>query len=237
MVFDFTNYASKTEAVVEGFLAVVTAPNEEVRRTTLRVVELLAVYLPGLAVDRAKERVESLLDFNREMMAMTALWFPDSSVPRHQLRWDGERWHAVTTVRILEPVDPRAVWDALGTILEAPVDREWTRFAPGSEEMGVNGVWYAKSEEDLGFDPIGAPVLAVMHYGGEGSALDDSDCTDWPDWMVPPPGFVDIHLINGDRDRHEEFADKLTDWAGGTTATCDYYTGYWSVRTTRSSNE
>ena len=76
-----------------------------------------------------------------------------------------------------------------------------------------------------------------MTYGGEGSALDESDYGDFPQWQLPPPGFVEISLYNGDHDRHDEFAGKLCAWAGGNTAELDHYAGLWRMRPTRSGRD
>jgi hypothetical protein len=71
-----------------------------------------------------------------------------------------------------------------------------------------------------------------MFYGAEGSVLDDSECADFPQWETPPPAYVELVLYNGERDRHDEFAEKLIGWASGSAAEYDRYTGRWTNRTT-----
>ena len=207
------------------------------RDAALRLAELRAIVLTGAEIDQVKRRAEACLNRHGESMPVTPLWCPEPIGAPRKLRFDGRRWYAVTTIRILDPVDPRRVWDALRTIIEAEVGYEWIRYPPGSESFGGNGAWYANSDglwysdvPGVGVDPIGAAALAIMHYGGEGSALNDTEYADFPNWEIPPPGFVEVHLLNGDHDRHDEFADKLTAWAGGTTAECDHYTGRWKYR-------
>jgi hypothetical protein len=39
-----------------------------------------------------------------------------------------------TTIRFLTPVDPRAVWSAMSTIIEAPADYTWDRY-PANPDM------------------------------------------------------------------------------------------------------
>ena len=125
-----------------------------------------------------------------------------------------------TAVRFCEPIDPRQVWDTVRSVIDAPAGWQWRRYPPGSRGMGPNAAWFAESGQ-------GAAALAVMYYGAEGAALDDDD--DLPPEQTPPVGYVDVHLINGDRNRHPDMLAALTRWTPVPVAIRDDYTGHWSA--------
>ena len=143
--FDVTEFAFKdigasAGAVADGLVRAVTAPTAALRNSELRMAELRAVPLPGIQIARATLLATSRLGPDWESALDTALLRRDASRTPRKLRFDGRRWYAVTSIRLLDPVDPRRVWDALSTIIEASVEYRWRRFPPGSEEFGANGV-------------------------------------------------------------------------------------------------
>ena len=114
-----------------------------------------------------------------------------------------------TWIRFLEPVDPRTVWAVMRTMIDAPADYTWDRYPANPNMMALfapNPTWYAPGGQ-------GAGAVAVMHYGVEGALLDDREFSDWPeDWspaQIPPPGYVEISLTNGEKDRHGEFVHQI----------------------------
>ena len=131
-----------------------------------------------------------------------------------------------TTIRFLTPVDPRAVWSAMSTIIEAPADYTWDRYPANPDMVALfapNPTWSAPGGQ-------GAQACAVMSYGAEGSRLNDSEYADFPADQVPPPAYVEVTLTNGDRDRHGEFLERLVAWAGSPVAIYESYAGTWTVR-------
>jgi hypothetical protein len=132
------------------------------------------------------------------------------------------------TIRFIDPVDPRTIWDTVLQIVEAPADYEWTRYAPGGE-MGRDGCWFAKPEQ-------GANSLAWMYYGPEGATLDDSEYTDYPsdDWapeQIPPAGYVQVHLDTRYTYTDENIAraQALIGIVGQRAAMKDDFTGEWTI--------
>lgn len=134
-----------------------------------------------------------------------------------------------TTIRFLDPIDPRAVWSAMATIIEAPAGYWW--HTTGKDEWLRDiyrdiPTWFAEPGQ-------GAKALASMHYGPEGSLVDDTEWSD-PGYhpnQVPPPAYVEIRLTNGIRERHDEFAGNLITWAkwNGVRAVRDYeYSDGWA---------
>ena len=237
--FNWSDLGASAESVADGLVRAVMATTERRRDSELRMAELRAIPLPGIEIVRAKLLAQSRLGPGWGKKLDTRLLHRDLSRTPRKLRFDGRRWYVTTSIRILEPVDPRQVWAAVRAIIEAPADYQWLRFAPGTEGIGPNGVWVGNSDglwysdiPGVGIDPIGGAAAAVMFYGGEGSVLDDSECADFPQWETPPPAYVELVLYNGERDRHDEFAEKLIAWAGGSAAELDHYTGRWKIRTT-----
>lgn len=128
-------------------------------------------------------------------------------------------------VRFTEPVDPRVVWEAVRTVVEAPNDYAWARYAPGGQ-MGTNGCWFAEPEQ-------GAKALACMYYGAEGSPLDDTEYNDpdddWAPAQIPPAGYVEAHIWASYRYTSElvERAHRLAALVGVPAAIRDDFTGCW----------
>jgi len=114
-----------------------------------------------------------------------------------------------TSIRFLEPVDPRTVWAVMRTMIDAPAEYAWDRY-PANQNLGElfapNPTWCAPGGQ-------GAGAVAVMHYGAEGALLDDREYTatpdDWAPGQIPPPAYVQVMLTNGNRDRHGEFAHQI----------------------------
>jgi hypothetical protein len=114
-----------------------------------------------------------------------------------------------TSIRFLEPVDPRMVWAIMRTMIEAPADSAWDRYAPNPDMTALfapNPTWYAPGGQ-------GAGAVAFMSYGAEGALLDDREYhdpqDDWGPGQIPPPAYVEITLTNGNKDRHGEFAHQI----------------------------
>lgn len=93
------------------------------------------------------------------------------------------------SIRFLEPVDPRTVWEAARIAVGAPAD--WTHHGLPADyppQYITNLLRQA--------DPCGASALVTMDYRPEGAPLDDSewDGSDADPRQIPPPAYVQISL-------------------------------------------
>ena len=95
-----------------------------------------------------------------------------------------------THIRFVDPVDPRAVWDAAQEIVGVPNGYHWEVF-PANQRREHSGLVFPNAEWSAPADQ-GANALMWMWYGHEGGRLLDDP--EEPEIEPGPPAYVELCL-------------------------------------------
>lgn len=132
-----------------------------------------------------------------------------------------------TRIRFTEPVDPRMVWMATRIAISAPVGYTWVHHAANSEPMhDPNPLWMADSGQ-------GAGAWAIMRFGADGGRLVEEwehspqYADDYPADQRGPNAYVELELINGNRECHAIYVHNICRQLASTIVEQNEYTGKW----------
>lgn len=123
-----------------------------------------------------------------------------------------------TRIRFTEPIDPRAVWDRVTSMIDTPADYTWSNVPIGGNFIAwLNPLIYAAPHQ-------GAAVWAYVMYGQDGCKLvEDDDSENYP------PAFVELTLISdwSSSAVHDEIVDDMAVWGNDLMGFKCLETGLW----------